>query len=186
MGSTAGGRVRIIGGKWKRSVLVFPSAQAIRPTPNRIRETLFNWLSPRIEGSRCLDLFAGSGALGFEAASRGAEEVVLVESDQSIVKCLRQNALTFGAANVQIVWSNAIEWLEGLASPFDIVFLDPPFGGDMLAAACERLAQGKWLRDGAIIYLESERNLQLPALPATWHLTRQKRAGNVGYYLINC
>ena len=107
-------------------MLVFPPAQAIRPTPNRVRETLFNWLSPRIEGSRCLDLFAGSGALGFEAASRGAEEVVLVESDPSIVRCLRTSALTFNAANLQIIWANAIQWLEGPASTFDVVFLDPP------------------------------------------------------------
>lgn len=186
MRSTTTGRVRIIGGKWKRRVLVFPPAQAIRPTPNRVRETLFNWLSPRIEGSRCLDLFAGSGALGFEAASRGAEEVVLVESDPSIVRCLRTSALTFNAANLQIIWANAIQWLEGPASTFDVVFLDPPFGGGMLAAACEGLAQRSWLREGAIVYLESERSLELPALPATWNVTRRKKAGNVRYYLINC
>ena len=186
MRAISNGRVRIIGGKWKRRLLPFPPAQAIRPTPDRVRETVFSWLSPRIEGSRCLDLFAGSGVLGFEAASRGAEEVVLVEKDWSIVSCLRKSALNFNATNLQIIQANAIEWLEGPASTFDIVFLDPPFGGEILAAACERLARGRWLREGAVVYLESDRRLELPALPATWNLTRRKRAGNVGYYLVNC
>lgn len=186
MRSTTNGRVRIIGGKWRGRALLFPPTQPIRPTSNRVRETLFNWLAPRIEGSRCLDLFAGSGALGFEAASRGAEEVVLVESDPLIVTCLHKSALTFDADNLQIIRCNAIEWLEGPPSSFDIVFLDPPFGSQVLAAACQRLAQRRWLRPGAVIYVESERRLELPPLPTTWNLVRQKRAGNVAYYLINC
>lgn len=179
-------QVRIIGGQWRGRKLNFPDIPGLRPTPDRVRETLFNWLAPVIAGSRCLDLFAGSGALGFEAASRGAADVVLVEREPRIVKSLREQAQRLGAGNVRIVQADARQYLSGAAHPYDVVFLDPPFGQGLLASFLESLGQG-WLASDAWIYLEAERGFsgeQLSELlPEGFGLVRSKLAGQVGYHL---
>ncbi len=179
--SGSGGQLRIIGGQWRGRKLAFPAIEGLRPTTDRVRETLFNWLAPRIEGSRCLDLFAGSGALGLEALSRGAAEAVLVERDARAAEALRQHLATLGSAAGQVVQADALAYLDGAAEPFDVVFLDPPFRRDLLAPACERLASGGWLAPGAYIYVESEGENPPAALP--WELYRDKRAGQVAYQL---
>ncbi len=148
-----------------------------------MRETLFNWLQPVIVGSRCLDLFAGSGALGFEAVSRGAAEVVLVERDPRLVRALNQQAAKLEAQEVTVVHAEALEWLKGPATAFDIVFLDPPYGQGMLEPCCKQLEVGGWLKPGALIYLETERALLSPPIPAHWRIERAKQAGQLRYYL---
>lgn len=155
----------------------------LRPTPDRVRETLFNWLQPVIVGRRCLDLFAGTGALGFEAASRGAAEVILIERDPCLVRVLNQQAAKLEAQEIAVVCAEAIEWLKGPASAFDIVFLDPPFGEGLLEPCCRQLQTGGWLKPGALIYLESERALPFPPIPSEWQIERAKQAGQVRYYL---
>jgi 16S rRNA (guanine966-N2)-methyltransferase len=144
---------------------------------------LFNWLSGAVDGARCLDLYAGSGALGFEAASRGAAAVVLVERDQRAVACLREEAAALGAAQIEVVQADARRWLEGQATPFDIVFLDPPFGGDALGPLCAALAGGGWLAPGALVYLESRDAPESLELPEAWQILRRQKAGQVRYHL---
>lgn len=179
-------QVRIGGGAWRGRKLSFPDSAGLRPTPDRVRETLFNWLAPVIAGSRCLDLFAGSGALGFEAASRGAAEVVLVERDAAVVKSLREQQMRLAAAQIHIVQADALQFLHGPPQPFDIVLLDPPFGQNLLEAALAALAPG-WLAPTAWIYLEAERAVGAEALhallPPGFELFRGKVAGQVGYHL---
>ncbi|MGQ0429733.1 MAG: 16S rRNA (guanine(966)-N(2))-methyltransferase RsmD [Gammaproteobacteria bacterium] len=177
------GYVRIIGGRWRgRRIPVAPGA-GLRPTPDRVRETLFNWLTPAISGSRCLDLFAGTGALGLEAASRGAAEVVLVERDREAAARLRDAAAALAPMEARVVEADALSWLGGPARPFDIVFLDPPFDADLLPAAMRGLESGGWLAPGARIYLEAPAAQGPLALPAGWTLHRTGRAGAVGYHL---
>lgn len=177
------GRVRIIGGRWKRRLLTFPERPDLRPTPDRVRETLFNWLGPRIEGARCLDLFAGSGALGFEAASRGAAEVVMVDQSAAVAARLRAHARTLDARNVRVVQRDALAWLKGEAEAFDVVFVDPPFEGALLARALAHLHESSWLASGARVYVECRAVPPAPALPAAWHVLRSASAGGVRYYL---
>jgi 16S rRNA (guanine966-N2)-methyltransferase len=178
-----GNQLRIIGGRWRSRRLYFPGVEGLRPTPDRVRETLFNWLAPLIEGARCLDLFAGSGALGIEALSRGASEVVLVERQPLAVRQLRQNLARLGEASAQVIQANALVWLGGPSRPFDVVFLDPPFGSNLLVPLCAALEQGGWLAEGARIYLESARDAQKLELPENWRLAREKTAGQVSYRL---
>ncbi len=179
-------RLRIIGGEWRGRRLAFADIPGLRPTPDRVRETLFNWLMPVIAGSRCLDLFAGSGALGFEAASRGAAEVTLVESHPAAVEQLRANLRLLNAAHLEVVAADALVFLSGPPSPYDIVFLDPPFGQGLLRPCLEHLARG-WLAGEARIYLEAERSLDADTLtawlPPGYRLYRSKTAGQVGYHL---
>lgn len=134
MARTAGksNQVRIIGGQWRRRILSFPDLPGLRPTPDRVRETLFNWLGQRLHGLRCLDLFAGSGALGFEAASRGAASVVMVERDRKALAHLRAARESLAAAQVELVQADAESWLAGSQAPFDVIFLDPPFQSGLL------------------------------------------------------
>jgi len=176
-------RLRIIGGAWRGRRIDFPARPELRPTPDRVRETLFNWLQGMIEGSRCLDLFAGSGALGFEAASRGAKSVVMVDTDPQVVNRLRTQANTFGAAQIEVVMADAQSYLASSPSPFDIVFLDPPFGTDLLAPICHALNDHGALKSGARIYLETLAAAGVPAIPATWELLKSQTAGQVGYHL---
>lgn len=177
-------QLRIIGGRWRSRRLAFPDVPGLRPTPDRVRETLFNWLQPVIEGARCLDLFAGSGALGLEAASRGAGEVVLVDREPKVVERLRENARLLSATGVQVVQADALRYLnEKPTQLFDIVFLDPPFGHNVLAPVCRMLEANGWLRDQARIYMEAEKNLVIPGIPANWRIIRSKTAGQVGYHL---
>jgi 16S rRNA (guanine966-N2)-methyltransferase len=176
------GSVRIIGGSWRSRILRFPAASDLRPTPDRVRETVFNWLAPHIEGAVCLDLFAGSGAFGFEAASRGASRVTLVERDPAVAAVLREHAQRLDATNVQVVLSDALSWLDNAREPADVVFLDPPYQSGLLAAAIARIAVNAIIRPGGLVYLEAPADSAL-ALPSGWTLHRSKRAGQVGYHL---
>jgi 16S rRNA (guanine966-N2)-methyltransferase len=176
-------QLRIIGGSWRGRKLPFAALPGLRPTPDRVRETLFNWLAPVIHGARCLDLYAGSGALGLEAASRGADRVVLVDHAAEAVASLREQAGVLGATQVEIVQANVQQWLRGRAEPFDVVFLDPPFQRGLLPADIELLESNGWLAPGALIYIEAEKGLQLD-LPQYWEVYRSKQAGQVGYSLI--
>lgn len=176
-------RLRIIGGRWRGRLLSFPDIDGLRPTGSRIRETLFNWLMPELPGSHCLDLFAGSGALGFEALSRGAAEATLVELNRAASEQLRRHGENLQCPNAKVVEGNALTYLQSPPSrPFDIVFIDPPFAQDLWAAVIQHLQQAQWLQTGAFIYLEMPRGKQL-ALPTDWQLHRQKDAGQVCYCL---
>jgi 16S rRNA (guanine966-N2)-methyltransferase len=182
----AGGRnsVRIIGGGWRGRRISFPDIPGLRPTPDRVRETLFNWLQHDIAGARCLDLFAGSGALGVEALSRGAKELVFVEQSVAASRALQEQLTRLGGARRgQVVEMGAARYLRGAAVPFDIVFLDPPFGRDALAEFIPLLDSGGWLKPGSQVYLENEKAAGAPALPAHWEQLKSKSAGEVGYHL---
>ena len=176
------GRIRIIAGTLRNSRLDVENAAGLRPTPDRVRETLFNWLAPVVEGARCLDLFAGTGALGVEAASRGAREVVLVERDFALAKALEANLdrLKVGVAKVEN--RDALTFL-GTAPPrpFDIAFVDPPFDANLWRDACAALARG-WLAPNALVYVESPRDV-VPEVPASWTPHREGHAGEVRYAL---
>lgn len=176
-------QLRIIAGRWRGRKLVFKPVEGLRPTPDRVRETLFNWLSPVVVDARCLDLYAGSGALGFEAASRGAREVVLVDSDPVVANALRDQRHALDAGHVTVIETSVETYLKGRAAPFDIVFLDPPFRGNHLPGAIQLLEQGDWLSPTAWIYLEAERGFE-PELPEGWELYRSKQAGQVDYHLV--
>lgn len=176
--------LRIIGGDWRGRRLRFPAEADLRPTADRVRETLFNWLAFDIPGARVLDLFAGSGALGLEALSRGAAEAVFVERNPAVAAVLRENLATLGATGrAEIVVGDATGPLAGIASPFDIVFLDPPFRSDMIGPVCEALAKGGRLAPGALVYIEYDRRRGEPRLPPGWEVRRRKAAGGVGYAL---
>jgi 16S rRNA (guanine966-N2)-methyltransferase len=178
--------LRIIGGSWRGRTWRFPEGD-IRPTPDRVRETLFNWLGPTIVGARCLDLFAGSGALGLEALSRGAGSVVFVENAAAPVRELRQTLALWGserAAAAQVHLVGAKHFLLGTPQVFDVVFLDPPFASGLLGQVAAHLEAGGWLAPGALIYAECPARDTLPSLPATWRLAKSGRAGEVAYHLL--
>ena len=176
--------VRIIGGGWRGRRVSFPDIPGLRPTPDRVRETLFNWLQHAISGARCLDLFAGSGALGLEALSRGAKQLVFVEQAVAAARALQEQLVRFGGeTRGQVVEMGAARYLRAVAQPFDIVFLDPPFGRDALAEYIPLLDAGPWLKPGALVYLENEKQAGVPPLPAHWQLLKSKSAGEVGYHL---
>lgn len=176
------GELRIIGGAWRSRRLAFPSSEGLRPTPDRVRETVFNWLTPYLPGAVCLDLFAGSGAFGFEALSRGAARAVLVEKRLEVVAALRHNREQLKAEQVDIVHADAVEYLRGPVAAFDIVFTDPPYASGLLGPCVELLDTRGWLKPGAFIYLEAPHGAA-PPLPETWRLLRSKTAGQVGYHL---
>ena len=177
------GAVRIIAGRWRRRLLRVEAASGIRPTPDRVRETLFNWLGSEVEGSRCLDLFAGTGSLGFEAASRGARAVVMVEHDRPAATALERVARTLGADNVEVLCLDAVGWTPTLGERFDIVFLDPPYSGPAPEAVLARLARVDALADDCLAYLESDRGSADTELPRGWRLLHARRAGRVRYHL---
>lgn len=177
--------VRIIAGTWRGRKLKFASQADLRPTPDRVRETLFNWLAPLIEGAQCLDLFAGSGALGFEAASRGAARVVMWEKNPQVSKVLAEQVHLFQASTIELHQGDALAALQQEApQPFDIIFLDPPFKQDLLPAVCQSLAEGGWVRPGSRVYLESAQPLLQAHMPTGWKMTRAKQAGAVAYHLV--
>jgi len=164
-------------------MLPVPDVGNLRPTPDRVRETLFNWLVGSIEGARCLDLYAGSGALGFEAVSRGAARALLVERDQRAVDSLRRQARLLDASQIEVVHADARRWLEGEAMAFDIVFVDPPYGSGDLGEICSLLDQGGWLAPDALVYLESSLEPETLPLPPDWRVLRRQKAGRVRYHL---
>ena len=172
-------RVRIIAGKWRSRIVTFPAAAALRPTPDRVRETLFNWLGQRLDDLACLDLFAGSGALGFEALSRGAGRVVMVERDRGVAAGLRASAQALEASGLEVVEADALSWLERARERFDIAFVDPPYASDLAVRALAKLPPH--LTAGARVYVESAKPLD-PS-PA-WRTLREDRAGAVRYALL--
>ena len=179
----ARGSVRIIAGEWRGRRLVVAAGTAVRPTPDRVRETLFNWLQFEIAGKRCLDLFAGSGALGIEALSRGAARVVFVERDPAAAASIRAALERLGSGRGQLVRSDALAFVASeAAEAFDVVFLDPPYAQRCLAQACAALEAHGWLAPSAWVYLEDAAAHGTPAVPATWRLLRSKKAGDVGYH----
>lgn len=180
-----GNTLRIIGGQWRSRRLQFPDIDGLRPTPDRVRETLFNWLAPVIEGARCLDLFAGSGAMGLEALSRGAAQVLMLDRDPRAANQIRAHLKMLGSEQGQVLCADALNYLQSTpAQRFDIVFLDPPFRRDLLDPCCALLEQNGWLAAGALIYIEAEREFAQLPLPAGWEIIRDKQAGQVGYYLV--
>lgn len=179
----SGNQLRIIGGEWRGRKLRFPDVGGLRPTTDRVRETLFNWLAPVIHGARCLDLFAGSGALGLEALSRGAAEVQFVDSDRRAVQSLKENLELLQASGGRVSQADALTFLRGEGSPFDVVFLDPPFRRDLLQPCLTLLSDGGWLNDDARLYIEVEQELGEPQLPPGWEMVRRKQAGQVIYGL---
>lgn len=176
-------KLRIIGGQWRSRQLFFEELPGLRPTPARVRETLFNWLQHDVISSRCLDLYAGSGSLGVEAASRGAKAVVQVEHDAQACRQLKANTVKLEADNIKIVQQEVFRFLAGDADPFDLVFLDPPFGKQLAEQTCHWLEDKGWLSDQAKIYVEVEKKLELQSMPAGWRELKHKVAGEVAYYL---
>ena len=206
---TRPGRLRIVAGNWRSRLLDIAAVEGLRPTAERVRETLFNWLAPRIEGARCLDLFAGTGALGLEALSRGAASVVFVEKSAVAARQLEKNLDTlvgapdtvaaddtvggpagpkaFGAkaTRASVICRDALNYLRiATGPPFDIVFLDPPYAADLLAETCRLLAESQTLADDALVYLELDRKGAEPELPDGWHTRKNKTAGKVRYMLV--
>ena len=183
-GKSQAGRLRIVAGNWRSRLLDIADVDGLRPTGERIRETLFNWLAPAIEGSHCLDLFAGTGALGLEALSRGASGAVFVERSPVAARQLRTNIGILDAHGASVLQQDATDFLRGKPERrFDIVFLDPPFALDALEETCRLLAETGHLADGALIYVEDDRSRESPELPPNWQLLKDKSAGNVRYML---
>ena len=171
--------VRIIGGLWRSRLIEFPDAADLRPTPDRVRETLFNWLGQDLTGMACLDLFAGSGALGFEALSRGAASVVMVEKHPAALRALRENARKLGAANLTLIRGDALEFAGGARSRFDVVFVDPPYRAGTHVAALGVVR--RLLAEGGRVYVESDTAFEAPR---GWSIFRRARAGNVHFHLL--
>ena len=171
--------MRIVGGTWRSRQLRFPSAAGLRPTADRVRETLFNWLGQTLDGLACLDLFAGSGALGFEAASRGARAVTLVEREPRIARALEESRRTLAAPQVEVLQMDALVFLERDGRRFDLVFLDPPYRSLLLARLLECLPQH--LAPGARVYLEAA---ELPEIPRDYNILRRARAGQARCLLV--
>ncbi|SIT68610.1 16S rRNA (guanine966-N2)-methyltransferase [Ectothiorhodosinus mongolicus] len=180
----APGQVRIIAGQWRSRRLPVPDAKGLRPTPDRVRETLFNWLAPILPGAMCVDAFAGSGALGFEAASRAAGRVLMIERDAKVATHLRQQQKALPAPQVEVLQADALTALASLQDPVDIVFLDPPYGQGLLPPALQALLSSGQLKPSARLYLEYARQEEPPALPAGWQMLKQTQAGDVAAMLV--
>jgi 16S rRNA (guanine966-N2)-methyltransferase len=172
----ASNQVRIIGGKWKGRKLSFPDAATLRPTLGRVRETLFNWLAGRIAGACCLDLYAGTGALGFEALSRGAAEVDMVERTRAAVAALRRNAQQL-QAHARVHSTPAGRFLNATDRTWDVIFLDPPFDGNELPRALEIIAERDLLRPGGCVYFEQARRSGAAPVGPGWQVLKQSHAG---------
>lgn len=182
--------VRIIGGKWRGRKIQFPTVAGLRPTPNRIRETLFNWLAPYIQDARCLDLFTGSGALGFESLSRGSVYVLCLEKNREAYQMLLKNSERLKADNMEIQEKDALLWLTESSqqslkpiAPFDIIFVDPPYALKALSKCFALLENQSWFKADTLIYFESDVPIELLTIPDTWKILKKKKAGSVYYYL---
>lgn len=172
-------KVRIIAGEWRGRLIDFPQAEGLRPTPDRVRETLFNWLGQTLDGKTCLDLFAGSGALGFEALSRGAQRVVMAEQNPQVLKALRENARKLGADRLDLVAGDGVKTLSREGGAFDVIFLDPPFHRGILPLLLP-LISDRLAPDG-LVYAEAEQSFE----PGEgWEVWRRGRAGKVFYCLL--
>jgi 16S rRNA (guanine966-N2)-methyltransferase len=178
-------QVRIIGGRWRGRKLPFPDVEGLRPTADRVRETVFNWLQPVIEGARCLDLFAGSGAFGFEAASRGAGRVVMVDRDPRVVAGLKALGEKLGGNGIDLRCQDALSFLDGAPESFDILFLDPPFKSGLLPPVITKVLSAGWLAPMARVYVEADDEGALhSAVDGRLRFERLKKAGNVWYGLL--
>lgn len=178
--------LRIIGGQWRSRKLAIPDLPGLRPTTDRVRETLFNWLMSAIPGANCLDVFSGTGALGLEALSRGAKFVQLIEASPVAARQLHQHLSQLQASedDANIANTDAVKWLSQPGDQqFDVVFLDPPFRQDLLNQTCQLLETHNWLSPSAYIYVEAEQDLTTLQVPTSWSLHRQKQAGQVRFYL---
>jgi len=184
--SNGPGQLRIIGGQLRGRKLAIADVPGLRPTTDRVRETVFNWLQFELVDTRCLDLFAGSGALAFEALSRGAAQVILIEKDSQAARLLTQHAITLSQActgQALVQSADALQFLDQRpAQPFDIVFIDPPFGMSLVERCINKLTQHQWLAEGSWVYIETERDL-VPQVPVNWQLHREKQAGQVTFRL---
>ena len=176
--------IRIIGGEWRSRKLTVPEAPGLRPTPDRVRETLFNWLAPTIQGARVLDAFTGSGALFLEALSRGASTGVAIDANLDAVNNLRRNLALLQGDDAEVLRADSLHYLSNKAEQgFDIVLLDPPFHQDLLLSACQLLEDNNWLNKDAWIYTESEQAPSSLGVPSSWRLHREKHTGQVHYAL---
>ena len=181
------GRLRIVAGKWRSRLLEIADVPGLRPTSERIRETLFNWLAPTLDGARCLDLFAGTGALGIEALSRGAAEAVFIEKSPLAAQTLRDSIATLDACRAVVHNVDAFQFLSGTEhESFDLVFLDPPFAADVLEELCRLLDETSILANNAQVYIEEDRARPAVKLPHGWRVVKSKNAGNVRYSLARC
>lgn len=182
--SISSGTIRLISGQWRGRKLPVLNAEGLRPTTDRVKETLFNWLAADIRDSRCLDVFSGSGSLGFEALSRYAQYVMMIEKEPVSARQLQKNLETLSCQAADVMCQDALSVLaQPCRHPFDIVFLDPPFRKDLLPAAIGLLEEQGWLSDQALIYVEREREITSLTVPETWHLCKEKAAGQVCYQL---
>ena len=178
------GQLRIIGGEWRGRKLPVADIEGLRPTSDRVRETVFNWLAPYIPGARVLDCFSGTGALSLEALSRGAKEAVMIEKAPSAARTLIDNLALLSASHGQVMNTDSLSWLSQRASQsFDIIFLDPPFRKGLLNQTCDLLQENGYLNNETIIYIEVEKELSLDALPQDWCQFKEKVAGQVRYSL---
>jgi len=182
-------QLRIIAGKWRGRKLTFVESQGLRPTLDRVRETLFNWLQPVIYNASCLDLYSGSGALGFEALSRGALEVTMVDNNRQVYQQLNHNLQLLNCENANTKCMDAIDFLskQSTTRPADkkyqIVFLDPPFNQNLLDKCCQQLEQQQLFAEESYIYIEAEQNLKLTNIPENWQKIKEKKTGQLAYYL---
>lgn len=177
------GTIRIIGGTWRGRKISVPTLAGLRPTPDRVRETLFNWLAPHLSGARCLDLFGGSGALSFEALSRGAAHVTLIENSVDAIASIKKMGGILEIKNMDIVRADSISWLTNMpVTSVGLVFIDPPFHQNLVSPCCELLESRGWLESDALIYVEHERGGSIE-VPASWHCHRNQQAGDVTYAL---
>ena len=180
------GRLRIVAGNWRSRLLDIADVEGLRPTSERIRETLFNWLAPRMHGARCLDAYAGTGALGLEALSRGAASVMFIEKSPVAAKQLRRNIDVLDARGATVHQHDTLDYLRGTAiGPFDLVFLDPPFADDLVEETCRLLDQHNLLAADALVYIELPKIGVGAQLPSGWQVQKNKTAGNVRYMLVS-
>ncbi len=177
-------QLRIIGGQWRSRRLTFTDTPGLRPTPDRVRETLYNWLAPHVEGAQLLDCFAGSGALFLEGLSRGAASSTALELERTAAENLRANLQLLQAGQAEVIQTDSLQWLERPAArQFDIILLDPPFHRDLLPRASRLLEENGWLAPDALVYTESEQAPSTLGLPERWLLHREKHTGQVYYAL---
>ena len=177
---TGSGQLRIIGGAWRSRKLPIANVEGLRPTPDRVRETLFNWLTGWVAGARCLDAFSGTGALGLESLSRGASKAVFLEYSSKATQILKNNLQTLRANNALVEQTDALQWLSRSADQtFNLVFLDLPFRKQLLQPVCEQLQNNSWLTPDALIYVEAEKELSPLPVPPEWGLWKEKSSGQV-------
>lgn len=182
--SGAPGEVRVISGKWRGRKLTVLDADGLRPTSDRVKETLFNWLMHDIDGANVLDCFSGSGSLAIEALSRYASHATLIERELPLAKNLTKNLASLKCDNANVVNKDCLSWLANTATQqYNVVFIDPPFRKDLAINCCQALEKNNWLTENALVYLETEKELKVAELPVNWRLLKEKIAGQLAYRL---